>query len=94
MFVPSCASAHPFRRTGVWRPSPGGYPAFHIGIRIVLETEHRPVAAEVVLAASTRRTWVSPAVVEMGGMRQLTLLQGASIAGNCDLTGNDPSCGF
>ena len=59
-----------------------------------METEHRPTAAEVVLAASTRRTWVSPAVVEMGGMRQLTLLQGGSVAGSCELDGSDPVCGF
>jgi hypothetical protein len=59
-----------------------------------LETEHRPVAAEVVRAVSARRTWISPTVTEMGGMRQLTLLQGPSIAGGCDLNGTEPSCGF
>jgi hypothetical protein len=58
-----------------------------------LETEHRSAPAEVVLAAPARHAWVAPAVLDMGGMRELTLLQD-SINGGCDLTGSDPSCGF
>jgi hypothetical protein len=57
-----------------------------------LDTEHRSPGVEVLLAAPLRRAWVAPAVVEMGGMRHLTLQQGASINGGCDI--GDASCGF
>jgi hypothetical protein len=94
MCVPGCSIGRlplpPVLRLG--RPSSlGGHPALYI--HIALETEHRSAAAGVVLAAPSRRAWVTPAVLDMGGMRELTLLQN-SVTGNCDLTGSEASCGF
>jgi hypothetical protein len=43
--------------------------------------------------AAPKRSWVTPAVLELGSMRQLTLLQGGSIGGECD-PDVDPDCGF
>jgi hypothetical protein len=41
--------------------------------------------------AARKRTWVSPAVLELGSMRQLTLLQGPSGGGICNPFEN-PEC--
>ena len=94
MAAPGCSSARSLchRPHGPVAPLPAESSAPYV--YTILETEHRSAAAEVVLAAPARRAWVAPAIVEMGGMRQLTLLQGPSVLGGCDLTGSDPSCGF
>lgn len=55
-----------------------------------METD-RKTAAAAASAAQPRRGWISPAVVDLGGMRQLTLLQGPSGGGVCDPFVN-PNC--
>jgi hypothetical protein len=55
-----------------------------------METD-RPPAPAAGNTAQPRRGWISPAVVDLGGIRELTLLQGGSGGGVCDpLAG--PSC--
>lgn len=34
-------------------------------------------------SAEIKRSWMSPVVLDLGGMRQLTLLQGLSGGGTC-----------
>ena len=41
--------------------------------------------------AEPRRTWIAPAVLDLGGMRNLTLLQPSGIGG-CEF--GDPDCEF
>jgi hypothetical protein len=43
-------------------------------------------------SAEPKRSWVAPAVLDLGGMRQLTLLLQDSGIGGCDFT--DPDCEF
>jgi hypothetical protein len=51
----------------------------------------RTLAPSGAASAEPKRNWISPAVLDLGGMRDLTLLQ-ASGVGGCDF--NDPNCEF
>lgn len=51
----------------------------------------RPLTPAVPGPAAPRRSWVAPAVLELGSMRQLTLLQGTSQEEECD-PDLDPNC--
>lgn len=57
----------------------------------VMDIEHTlaPVGAA---SAEPKRSWISPAVQDLGSMRQLTLLLQDSGIGGCDFT--DPDCEF
>lgn len=50
-----------------------------------------PPAPSGAASAEPKRSWISPAVLELGGMRQLTLLQGGTGGGDCDPFEN-PAC--
>lgn len=49
----------------------------------------RTLAPSGAASAEAKRSWISPAVLDLGGMRQLTLLQ-ASGVGGCDF--DQPDC--
>lgn len=51
----------------------------------------RSLAPAEPYSAELKRSWISPAVDDLGGMRTLTLLQGGSIPGGCEP--DAPSCG-
>jgi hypothetical protein len=52
-----------------------------------IDRTHAPAGAA---SAEPKRSWISPAVLDLGGMRDLTLLQGASGEVGCDF--GDPDC--
>jgi hypothetical protein len=46
-----------------------------------IDRTHAPAGAA---SAEPKRSWISPAVMDLGAMRQLTLLQGPSGEVGCD----------
>jgi hypothetical protein len=55
-----------------------------------IDLTHAPSGAA---SAEPKRSWISPAVLDLGSMRQLTLLQGVTIGGTCE-PDVEPGCGF
>jgi|GEM_PF-6317877 len=51
----------------------------------------RSLAPTATGPAAPKRSWISPAVQQLGAMRELTLLQGTSGGGFCDPF-LDPNC--
>ena len=77
-------SADPLRRRERFRTSPSSFPV------TVMEND-RGLRSAVTGSPETKRSWIAPAVLDLGAMRELTLLQGPSIPGGCDP--DVPFCG-
>jgi hypothetical protein len=54
-----------------------------------IDRTHAPAGAA---SAEPKRSWISPAVQDLGAMRQLTLLQGPTF--ECEPTPENPECPF